>query len=89
MPRSFLITKLQKWKDSDVAEDEIAFDDDEEVDVSTGCFVDDGDLTTPVPSLSTKLEDVVVTGRAYDGNSLANFIGMSTKAIQQWCIKLK
>jgi len=85
MPRSFLITKLQKRKNNDnVDEDRTASDDDEQVvDVSSRRFVDDVDLTTQVHGLSTDFEDVAanISVRADEGNSLTDFIGTSTTAV--------
>ena len=82
MPRSFLITKLQKRKDCE--DGLVATDDDgERVDVATRRCIDedDCDQSTRVhhPAVSTELHDVSVTGEAGD-NSLTDFIGTLTTA---------
>jgi len=85
MPRSFLITKLQKRKDNDdVDEDRTASDDDEQVvDVSSRRLVDDVDLTTQVHGLSTDFENVAadISDRADERNSLTDFTGTSTTTV--------
>lgn len=83
MPRSFLITKLQKRKDCE-EDGLVATDDDgERVDVATRRCIDedDCDQSTRVhhPDVSTELHDVSVTGEAGD-NSLTDFIGTLTTA---------
>lgn len=85
MPRSFLITKLQKWKGCDVREDdEVASSSDDVVDVSDAPV---DDQTTQVESLSRDYrQDITVRMNAVksdksDDSSLACLVGMLSKVV--------
>jgi len=80
MPRSFLITKLHKWKDSGVVEDGMICDDD--VHVTDVERIDDEDQTVQVQDLSTDCDNFTANVDAVSDNSddehcLADFNGTS------------
>jgi len=91
MPRSFLITKLQKWKDDEFAEDGMMSasddgDDERIVGVGTRRRVDDDDndplTTTHVHRLTTQLQHAaadIASATADDDNLSHDFVGTLTK----------
>jgi len=79
MPRSFLITKLHKWKDSGVVEDGMVCGDD----VTDACVEridDDEDQVVHVQNLSTECDNFTAdinaaSDNSDDDNCLADFNG--------------
>jgi len=82
MPRSFLITKLHKWKDSGAIEDGMVCGDDVHVTDACDERIDDEDQMVQVEDFSTEGDNFTanidaVSDNSDDENCLADFNGTS------------
>lgn len=85
MPRSFLISKLQKWKESGIAEGRMESDDDMCVTNNYVERTDDNDQMVQVRSPSTDeftAKIGAVTDKSDDVDYLTDFIGTSPTPTQ-------